>query len=206
MITKVISADEPGALDQVQYVLSAGGIVAFPTDTVYGVGAMVHVPAAIQDLYSIKDRQRSKAIPVLVGLLEEMEQVAVDVPGTARRLAERFWPGPLTIVVPRHPDLPRVLSPFPTIGVRMPDHPIALALLRLSGPLAVTSANLSGEANTCTAADVEAQLGGLIAIILDGGRAPGGEPSTVVDPSGGRLSILRRGPISKNDLLAASID
>jgi L-threonylcarbamoyladenylate synthase len=128
--------------------------------------------------------------------------VAVNIPDAALRLAERFWPGPLTIIFPRYPDLPSELSPLPTIGVRMPDHPVALKLLRLSGPLAVTSANISGSSNTRTAGEVMAQLGGRVPIILDGGRTPGGLPSTVVDPCGEELAILRPGPLTRSDLLS----
>lgn len=202
MNTEVISAEEPQALQHALSILQDGALVAFPTDTVYGIGALAHIPAAIGALYAVKGRQRAKAIPVLIGHLADLDRIAVDVPSTARILAERFWPGPLTIIVPRHPDLPFELSPLPTIGVRIPNHPVALALLRLTGPLAVTSANLSGEANTQTADQVAAQLGGRIALILDGGRTPGGQPSTVVDPSGGKLVILRAGPLSRADLLA----
>ncbi len=115
----------------------------------------------------------------------------------------RFWPGPLTLVVPKHPDLPAELSLHATIGVRMPDHPVALALLRVTGPLAVTSANRSGEASSVTAQEVVAQLGGRIELILDGGQTPGRISSTVVDCSGHAPVILRQGPISLEDLLQA---
>jgi L-threonylcarbamoyladenylate synthase len=202
MNTEVIPADEPQAMQNALSILKDGALVAFPTDTVYGIGALAHIPDAVGDLYAVKGRHRTKAIPVLLGHLAELERVAVDVSSAALRLAERFWPGPLTIIVPRHPELPLELSPLPTIGVRIPNHPVALALLRLTGPLAVTSANLSGKANTLTASEVLAQLGGRIALILDGGRTPGGHPSTVVDPSGGKLVILRAGPLSREDLLA----
>jgi len=116
------------------------------------------------------------------------------------KLARRFWPGPLTLIVPRLPQLPSVLSSNLTIGVRIPDHPVALSLLKLVGPLAVTSANLSGNANANTAQQVLDQLDGRIHLILDGGQTPGGVPSTVADCTGPETRILREGPISLVEL------
>lgn len=159
-------------------------MVAFPTDTVYGLAASAYHPAAIEQLYFVKGRGADKAIAILIGDPTTLAQVAADISPDAARLAVCFWPGPLTLVVARHPDLPSILSPLPTIGVRMPDHPIALEILRRAGPLAVTSANLSGHPNTTTAQEVAAQLGGLIPLILDGGVTPGGQPSTVLDCTG----------------------
>ncbi len=118
-------------------------------------------------------------------------------------LADRFWPGPLTLIVSRKPDLPDALSITPTIGVRVPDHPVALKLLRLAGPLAVTSANISGHENTNTAQEVLDQLGGRIHLVIDGGRTPGGVPSTVVDCTRPIPVILRAGPISMEDIQSA---
>jgi len=196
MKTLIILADKPLALTKAFNVLQRGGLVAFPTDTVYGVGALAHDKKGIQKLFDAKGREAGKAIPILLGDLADLARVAVDVGPIPRLLAERFWPGPLTLVVPRHPSLPSDLGPEPTIGVRMPDHPVALALLRLCGPMAVTSANLSGKANTRTAQKVMAQLDGRIPLILDGGQSPGGLPSTVVDCTGPELVILRAGPLS----------
>jgi tRNA threonylcarbamoyl adenosine modification protein (Sua5/YciO/YrdC/YwlC family) len=121
----------------------------------------------------------------------------------AYRLAARFWPGPLTLVLPKQKGLPEELSAQPTIGVRMPDHPVTLALLRRAGPLAVTSANISGAASSVTAQEVFAQLGGRIPLILDGGRTPGGVSSTVVDCTGREPRILRLGPISLKEIQKA---
>jgi L-threonylcarbamoyladenylate synthase len=121
----------------------------------------------------------------------------------ARRLAGRFWPGPLTLVVPKRPSLPEQVSSGSTVGVRMPDHPVTLALMRQTGPLAVTSANRSGSASSVSAQEVLAQLGGRIPLILDGGQAPGGSSSTVVDCTGPEPKILRPGPISLDEILEA---
>lgn len=182
--------------------LKSGELVAFPTDTVYGLGAALRHPASILRLYEVKGRDASKAIPILIGSLEELAQVAQDPSPAAWRLARRFWPGPLTLVVPRRPDLPAELTSYGTIGVRMPDHVDALALLRRSGPLAVTSANLSDQPSAVTAAAVLAQLEGRIPLILDGGACSGGISSTVADASGPQVKILRQGPLSLADLLA----
>jgi L-threonylcarbamoyladenylate synthase len=180
--------------------LLRGSLVAFPTDTVYGLGALVHNPTGIEQLYVVKGRQIDKAIPILLSDVSQLSQVAAQVDSRIMRLAERFWPGPLTLVVPRHPSLPEALSPYPTVGVRIPDHPLALALLQQTGPLATTSANLSNQPSATTAQQVLQQLSGRIPLILDGGRTPGGVSSTVVDCSGAELVILRQGPLSIDQL------
>ena len=198
--THIISADEPQALEGAVRLLRAGDLVAFPTDTVYGLGAMLMIPSAIEQLYAVKGRDAAKAIAVLLGDEAALLQVAGALSGLAARLAERFWPGPLTLVVPAHPALPANLSSQLTVGVRMPDHPVALALLRRTGPLAVTSANRSGQPSARTAEEVYAQLNGRIPLILDGGETPGGLPSTVVDCTGSEPLILRQGPITLEQL------
>jgi L-threonylcarbamoyladenylate synthase len=200
MNTQMLPADWPGAIDQALTILKAGGLAAFPTDTVYGLGALAFDAQAIERLYVAKGRDTAKAIAVLVGQTGDLKLVTKEMNETARRLADYFWPGALTLVVPRHPDLPSNLSPLPTIGVRMPDHPMAIALLTRSGPLAVTSANLSGEESLTTAQDVLQQLGGRIPFILDGGRTPGGQPSTVVDCTQPEPLILRQGPITLEEM------
>jgi L-threonylcarbamoyladenylate synthase len=169
--------------------------VAFPTDTVYGLGADAFSTPAILKLFEIKQRPYNQAIAVLLGDPDQLGMVTENPNRVAMELAEQHWPGALTLVVPRHPNMPEILSPEPTLGVRIPDHPAALALLRLAGPLAVTSANLSGQPNTTTAQEVLAQLDGKIDLLLDGGKIPGGTPSTVVDMTGERPVVLRQGPI-----------
>lgn len=201
MKTNLIPAGDRLALDRALEVLRSGGLVAFPTDTVYGVGALAFVGSAVESLYAAKGRSTEKAIPVLIGDPQDITRVAGEVPELAIKLAERFWPGPLTLVVPKHPALPGAVSATGTVGVREPDHPVARALLKRSGPLAVTSANLSGESSPTTAAEVLAQLGGRIALILDGGPTPGGVPSTVVDCVGSEPRILREGALSKEKIL-----
>jgi L-threonylcarbamoyladenylate synthase len=202
METKILSANDPQAIQLAQHLLHKQELVAFPTDTVYGVGASLKSAQSIEKLFQVKGRDSTKAIPVLLGEFSQISQVALKLSSMAEQFAGRFWPGPLTLVVARRLDLPENLSPIPTIGIRMPDHPVALNLLTLIGPLAVTSANLSGAANATTARQVYDQLGGRIALILDGGRTPGEMPSTVVDCTGETPKILREGPISLSMLLA----
>jgi L-threonylcarbamoyladenylate synthase len=201
MITQILPANDPKTLQQALQLLAAGNLVAFPTDTVYGLGANAWDAQAIERLYIAKGREAAKAIAVLVGHPDALAQVAAEMGEIARRLAQRFWPGPLTLVVPRHASLPANISPLPTVGVRMPDHPVALELLNRSGPLAVTSANLSGAPSARAAQEVFDQLQGRIPLIVDGGRTPGGLPSTVVDCTGNELTILRQGPITLDQLL-----
>ncbi len=203
METLLLPSNDPQALQVALQTLKGGRLVAFPTDTVYGLGALVQIPRSIQALYTVKGREAAKAIPLLLSSPQELDQVALAVSRMARRLAERFWPGPLTLVVPKHPSLPEELSSQATVGVRMPDHPVTLALLRLTGPLAVTSANRSGEESAVTAQEVVKALGGRIDLVLDGGKTPGGVSSTVVDCSGDAPLILRQGPISLEALQRA---
>jgi L-threonylcarbamoyladenylate synthase len=203
MNTEIITTEDNLAIQRALAILREGGLVAFPTDTVYGLGALVFDKAAVDSIYTAKGRPEGKAIPVLIGEVDDLEKVAVEVSETALILAARFWPGPLTIVVGKRPGLPEAVSTTPTVGVRIPNHPVARTLLRQAGPMAVTSANLSGQASLSTAQEVFDQLGGRIAFILDGGRTPGGVPSTVVSCVGGETKVLREGPISKSEILAA---
>jgi L-threonylcarbamoyladenylate synthase len=142
----------------------------------------------------------SHALAVLIGDLDQIPQVAREVTVSAQRLAKRFWPGALTLIVPRLVSLPDNLSPSLSIGLRMPDHAFALELLQKAGPLATTSANLSGGANTSTAEEVLAQLDGRIELLLDGGKTPGGVPSTVVDCTQPEALILRQGAITDDQI------
>lgn len=204
MQTEVLLTTDPLAIDRALAVLQAGGLVAFPTDTVYGLAAATFSAKAVEKLFEAKSREAAKAIAVLVGSICQLPQLTPGLTPTAERLAERFWPGALTLVVPKHPQLPENLTSYPTVGVRMPNHPFALALLQRVGPLATTSANRSGAANPHTAQDVLDQLGGLIDLVLDGGTCPDGVPSTVVDCTRSPLIILRQGGISEANIRAAA--
>jgi L-threonylcarbamoyladenylate synthase len=171
---------------------------------VYGVGAVVWDPAAVHKLYEAKLRSGDKAIPVLLADPADLTLVARDLPAAALRLAEKFWPGPLTLIVPKARAVPdEVTAGGETLAVRAPDHDLARALIRAAGaPLATTSANLSGRPSPITAQDVAAQLAGRIAMILDGGPCPGGLPSTIVDLCGASPTILRPGPVTLEQILA----
>jgi L-threonylcarbamoyladenylate synthase len=199
--TRVLPAAGEEAIAAAQEVLASGGVVAFPTDTVYGIGVAVQDTSGIERLYAIKGRDAVKAIPVLAASVEDLVEVA-EISDVALQLAQAFWPGALTLVLPKRPGLPQALSALDTVGVRVPNHPVALALLAAVGPMAVTSANLSGGAESSTAAEVLDQLQGRVELLLDGGRTPGASPSTVVALSGESAKILRPGPISEEQITA----
>jgi L-threonylcarbamoyladenylate synthase len=196
---------DPASIAEAVSVLGLGGVVAFPTDTVYGVGADARQPEAIAGLYGAKRRPLSKPIPILLARADQLRAVAQHIPDFTWRLAERFWPGALTLVVHCAPSIPPVLTAGgSTVAVRVPDHRVVSALVEgLGGPLAGTSANISGLPSPVTARDVLAQLGGRIAVLLDGGPCAGGRPSTVVDLTVTPFRILRRGPISDDQIQEA---
>jgi L-threonylcarbamoyladenylate synthase len=184
--------------------LRAGGLVAMPTDTVYGVGVALSADQGLKRLFAAKDRPLDRAIVLLVADADQAASVGVLSPA-ARALAARFWPGGLTLVLSQvaSAGLPAELTAgLATIGVRVPDHESARALALALGPLPVTSANLSGRPAACNAAEVMAQLGDRIDLILDGGPTRGGLPSTVVDCSGDRERILRSGAIEADAIAA----
>ena len=201
MKTVVLPADEPEILSQALKVLLNGGLVAFPTDTVYGLGAIAFNPQAIIRLYQAKGRSSDNPVPVLISNATDLPLVTSRTSPIVHRLAARFWPGPVTLVVWRVLSLPKEISPTPTVGVRVPDHALAQELLTAAGPLAVTSANRSGQPTSSTAAQVLDGLDGRIELILDGGKTPGGKPSTVVDCTQSEPRILRQGPINEQDIL-----
>ncbi len=203
MKTIRLSADSSNSISHAVDILKRGGVVAFPTDTVYGLGVLVSMHESIERLYNIKGRDHTKAIAVLMANADQIDQIVAEPNEKIFKLARRFWPGPLTMVLPRHHDLSDKLSTDNSIGVRVPDHPVALELLAASGPLGVTSANLSGGENARTADEVMAQLSGRVHLILDGGETPGGVPSTVVDLTNKLPVLLRSGPIGEGEILAS---
>jgi len=196
-MAEVLQASDFNSIQRAVQVLRGGGVIAFPTDTVYGVGAHSQIALAVEKLYEIKERDHRKAIPLLIAKRETMAEVAVRVPDVAWRLAERFWPGPVSIVLPKAPALLPVLTAGThSVAVRMPDHSVALRLiLALGVPLAATSANLSGQTECVTAGQVSRVLGERLELILDDGRCPGGVASTVVDVTLVPPVILRRGAL-----------
>lgn len=202
MNTVILPADSTDSVKYAFEVLKKGGLLALPTDTVYGLGALAFDGKAVESIYAAKERSVEKAIPILIAEVMDLNKVASKISITTRKLACRFWPGPLTCVIPKKATLPEAVSATDTIGVRIPDQATARILLRLTGPMAVTSANISGHPSPITAEEVYAQLHGRIPLILDGGRTPGGIASTVVDCSTNELKIVREGPLSIQELLA----
>ena len=201
MKTQLISAANADAIALACEVVRAGGLIAFPTDTLYGLGCDPHLPSALQKVYAAKGRSMTKAIPVLISHPDQLVGLVSGLPEQAGRLMQEWWPGALTLVLPKHPDLPLDLTPYPGLAVRMPDHPVALSLLHQTGPLAVTSANLSDYENPRDAEGVLVQLDGTVDLILDSGELTGGQASTIVDCTGNEPKLLREGPILFSEIL-----
>jgi L-threonylcarbamoyladenylate synthase len=196
MLNQLLSPEDASVAVEL---LLKGGIVAFPTDTVYGLAAHPSFPDAIDRLFTAKKRPIDKAIPVLLAEVADLEGLSAGLTTSARALAHEFWPGPLTIVVARRPT-----EGFPaTVAVRIPDHELARAIIHAAGgALAVTSANISGGPNCTTAQQVLEQLAGSINAIVDGGDCPGGIESTVVDATQEQVRVLRSGAIPPHRLSA----
>jgi L-threonylcarbamoyladenylate synthase len=195
------SSDTQRQIEKGIAILRRGGLVAFPTDTVYGLGASMTLPQAVARIYAVKSRPQSMALPLLVASTAQVSAVAQQVPSVAWRLIERFWPGALTIVLHRSEAVPLIVTGGEaTVAVRIPAHPIPIALIEgLGTPIIGTSANLSGHPSPLTAEEVHSQLGNKVDLIIDGGRCPGQE-STIVDVTGGTPVIRRAGAISREEI------
>lgn len=177
--------------------LKDGQLVVLPTDTVYGIGADAFDGSAVAALLAAKGRGRDMPVPVLVGSWHTIEGLVYSVPPTARELIRAFWPGALSLVVRQAPSLQWDLGDAAgTVMLRMPLHPVAIELLREVGPMAVSSANISGKPPAVTAAEALGQLGDSVAVYLDGGAATKQAASTIVDLTGAAPRILRVGPVS----------
>ena len=201
-MTNVISIKQAHAIDLALNALQEGKVIAIPTDTVYGIACLVDNPIAIKRIYKFKGREKAKAIPVLISEYGQLLCIAEELNECAQKLAKNFWPGALTLIVSRNPELPDILSPYTTIGVRMPKHDWLRKLINQSGPLAATSANLSGASNPRTSDEVLDQLEGKIEIIMDGGTCHKGIPSTIVDCTGEKIRFLREGGLSKEAIFS----
>lgn len=193
---KILPIEDPTAISKAKSALEHSGVIVIPTDTVYGISVAYNNAAAIDKIYAIKQRSKEKALPILIGSVHQLALVASTIPTAAQRLIEAFWPGALTVILPKRKDLPANLSEYATIGVRMPDFVFTQELLRICGPLATTSANLSGGPNPASVEEVTAQLQQGVDLYLDGGQTAGDIPSTVVDCSGEEIRIFREGLIS----------
>jgi len=202
--TRVLSVAAETALDEAIALLRNGDVVAFPTDTVYGLGCDLWQEAAIARLYQAKERPGNLAIPVLVSSPEQVGQVAMDLPETFARLSELFWPGGLTLIVRRRPHVPVLLcAGGDTVAVRMPAYPLVQRLAAaLGGALAATSANLSGRPSPTTAEEVLGDLEGRISLLLDGGRCVGGVVSSIIDLVSDPPVLVRPGALSLDALRA----
>lgn len=185
--------------------LKRGGIVAFPTDTVYGLGAAASSPQAVARVYEVKERSASMPLPLLLARVSQIEDVARSVTPLARLLAEKFLPGALTLVLPKSRSVPDIVTAGgTTVAVRIPAHPVPVALVEgLGAPILGTSANLSGRPSALTAGEVSSQLGSRVDLVIDGGRCPGGRESTIVDVTGGVPVVLRQGALSVGELVQA---
>jgi tRNA threonylcarbamoyl adenosine modification protein (Sua5/YciO/YrdC/YwlC family) len=189
------------ALDEAVNVLSRGGLVVLPTDTVYGIAADAFTPPAVQALLDAKGRGRQMPPPVLIADVRTLDGLATDVHPGARTLAEAFWPGGLTLIVRAQPSLAWDLGETRgTVALRVPDHETARALLRRTGPLAVSSANRTGSPAAVTAQEAYDQLGDSVAVYLDGGDAPAQVASSIVDATGPTLRLVRAGALTLEQL------
>jgi L-threonylcarbamoyladenylate synthase len=202
-----ILRDDPRGRGAAIDVVRAGGIVALPTDTVYGIACDLAAPGGVERLFAAKSRPADRAIMLLLDEPAQAPRIGV-IGAAARALAEAFWPGGLTLVVPRRPDvrLPAALTAgVPTIGLRAPDHPCPRTLARAVGPMPTTSANVSGRPEAGDAQAIVEQLGDSVDLVLDGGPAPGGPASTVIDCTMERPRVIRAGAIDPA-LLADALD
>jgi L-threonylcarbamoyladenylate synthase len=193
-----------GDIEKAAGVLRAGGLVALPTETVYGLGANAEDPAAVARIFQVKGRPPTHPLIVHIGAAEQLGEWVEEVPETARVLAGHFWPGPLTLVLRRGRRVPlEATGGLETVAVRVPDHPVALALLAaFGGGIAAPSANRFGSVSPTTADHVRAELGDAVEFVLDGGPCQVGVESTIVDVTGETPSVLRPGGVTREDLEA----
>lgn len=185
------------SLDAAVHTVQRGGLVVLPTDTVYGIGADAFTPEAVAALLAAKGRGRQMPPPVLMPDVRTLDGLAMGVPAEVRDLAEAFWPGGLTVILVAQPSLAWDLGDtHGTVALRVPDHPVALALLQRTGPMAVSSANRTGQPSALEVREAREQLGDRVQVYLDGGRTPGQVASTIVDATGDELRVVREGAIS----------
>jgi len=200
MNSKIFSLSEQitGAVN----ILKKGGIVAYPTDTVYGLGASVADIKAIERIFEVKDRPKGMAMPLLAANKEQIKKLVTNIPPSAWLLMYNFLPGALTIIFNKSDIVPDIITGgTKTIAVRIPDHPVPISLIKgLGQPIVGTSANLSGQPSALTAEEVKMQIGGKVDLVIDGGTCPGGIESTVVDITGRKPVVRRLGAISLEQL------
>jgi L-threonylcarbamoyladenylate synthase len=202
MKSSELSSQVQGQIEKAIGILRSGGLVAFPTDTVYGLGAGAYLVPAVERLFQVKQRPREMALPLLLCDFGQINEVAKFISPAAWRLARQFLPGALTLVVYRSERVPDIISNGgDTVAIRIPAHPVPLALIKgLGMPVVGTSANVSGQPSSLSADAVRIQLGDNLDLIVDGGPAPGGKESTVVDVTGEIPVVLRQGAIPRAEL------
>jgi L-threonylcarbamoyladenylate synthase len=190
------------AIENIQSVLNSGGVIAFPTDTFYGLGADPFNPDAISRIFQIKQRPADKPLLVLIHSLDQLADLTQEVTDSARQLMERFWPGPLTLIFKAATGLPDALTAGTgTLGIRLPAHPFTRRLLEtLDRPLTAPSANISNAQEPQTARQVENTLGEKLNLVVDGGPTPGGKPSTILDTTTYPPTLIREGSLSRSDI------
>lgn len=200
--TVALEAPSAAVLAHAASVLHRGGLVVFPTDTLYALGADASNPEAVERVFAVKGRHLTSPIPLLVADLTMAVRLVGELPESAIRLADRYWPGPLTLVVPAPGSICTLLTAGTgRIGVRIPDAAVALALIRqFGGPVTGTSANRSGAPDPLDAQEVLGQLGDRVDVVLDGGRLAAGRPSTVVDVTASPPVIIRQGPVGHEEI------
>ena len=198
-------AETARSIERAAELIRAGGVVAFPTETVYGLGASAFNALAVARIFELKARPRFDPLIVHIAVMTDVESLAASFPTAARKLAEKFWPGPLTLVLPKLPIVPDIVTAeLPSVAIRQPDHPVALALIRAAGvPIAAPSANPFGRTSPTTAAHVAEQFGTELEWILDGGPCRVGLESTIVSFVGPAPVLLRPGGVSLEDIVAA---
>jgi len=208
MISRNLTGNIHAVLDEAVAILQRGGIVAYPTETFYGIGVRFDISASLHRLYWLKRRPREKAMPVIIGDIRSLSEIVSpvwleNIPSSAQSLMERFWPGPLTLLLPARAGLSEYLTAETgMIAVRIPGESFALGLATRAGfPITATSANISGMRPAEDAATVMQYFGDSLDLLIDGGRTSGTAPSTIVNASGDGIMILREGAIRSSDLL-----
>ena len=200
--TKLLPADLPGSITQAAAEARAGNLIVIPTDTLYGLACDAFNPTAVRAIYAAKQRPYSKPIPILLADSGDLHRVVRTVPPVAQALINQYWPGPLTLLLPKHPDLPAEISYNDSVAVRIPNSQVGREIIRAAGgAMAVTSANLTGQEPAETAVDALNKLAGWVTAVVDDGPSPHGAASTILDCTGEELKILRQGPVSAQSLL-----
>ena len=205
-VIKIPGADKKAALIEAAGEIKGGGIVAFPTETFYGLGVIYSDTQALMKLFELKRRPKDKPMPLIIGDVSALAVIASAPEKIAWRIIERFWPGPLTVLLAARPGLPDLITGGSgKVAVRVPGRSFALDLARAVGyPLTATSANISGMPPSENPGDVIGYFGDSINLLIDGGRAPGGKPSTIIDMSQGGISLVRPGAVAYEKILEAA--